>query len=311
MRARAKRKTRGPTSGERVERVDDRAQTRRNSWTRREFASALTGAVAGLSVASAGLAAPPDADEPAIDPGALDLFGPGGPGGPELQIDLPQLQYAGDWNPRPGAMRELGQELRLRTRLAPQREPSVVGLDDDELFQTPFLYVAGRGGLPELEAGSSAGDRVESQLRRFVDLGGMIVFDDADGGADFQFRRDVEALIGRMLPGSKLAPVAADHVLYRSFYIIDSPAGRTRAEDHVLGVQDEGRITILLLPNDLGGALARGKDGLYRWSCTPGGSVQREWAIRFGVNILLYATCTDYKSDRAHVETLLRNRRWK
>jgi hypothetical protein len=44
---------------------------------------------------------------------------------------------------------------------------------------------------------------------------------------------------------------------------------------------------------------------------TPGGSQQREWAIRFGVNLLLYATCTDYKADRAHVETLLRSRRWR
>ena len=247
-------------------------------------------------------ALPPDAD---LDAEALELFGPRT--GPELQIDLPQLQYGGDWNPRPGAMRELGQELRLRTRLVPLREPSVVSLAVEELFQTPFLYVAGRGGLPGLVDDGKA----HAQLRRFVDLGGMIVFDDADGGADVGFGRDLDRLIAAMLPGAKLSRVAADHVLFRSFYIIDYPAGRTRAKDHVLGVQDEGRIKILVLPNDLGGALARGDDGLYRWPCTPGGNVQREWAIRVGVNILLYATCTDYKSDRAHVETLMRNRRWR
>ncbi|PRQ00529.1 DUF4159 domain-containing protein [Enhygromyxa salina] len=162
------------------------------------------------------------------------------------------------------------------------RDPSIVRLDPSELFQTPFVYIAGRGGLPGLVGNEQA----ERQLRRFVDLGGMIMFDDAD-----------------------LARVGADHVLYRSFYIIDFPAGRARGQDHVLGVQDEGRIKILVMPNDLGGALARGDDGYYRWNCTPGGSVQREWAIRFAVNILLYATCTDYKSDRAHVETLMQSRR--
>jgi hypothetical protein len=182
-----------------------------------------------------------------------------------------------------------------------------VSLDPKELFQTPFLYVAGRSGLP----GLVDDERAQSQLRRFVDLGGMIVLDDADGGADFGFARDVETLIAKLLPGSKLSRVAADHVLYRSFYIVDFPAGRTRAKDHMLGVQDEGRIKILVMPNDLGGALARGDDGHYRWPCTPGGNVQREWAIRMGVNLLLYATCTDYKSDRAHVETLMRNRRWR
>ena len=34
-------------------------------------------------------------------------------------------------------------------------------------------------------------------------------------------------------------------------------------------------------------------------------------AVVLGVNILLYATCTDYKSDRAHVETLIESRRWR
>jgi hypothetical protein len=274
-------------------------------WPRRRF---LTAAGLGpLALASTRTrAAPPEGDDlPELDEESYQLFAPRT--GPELQIDLPQLQYGGDWNPRPGAMRELGQELRLRTRLVPLRDPSVVSLDPKELFQTPFLYVAGRSGLP----GLVDDERAQSQLRRFVDLGGMIVLDDADGGADFGFARDVETLIAKLLPGSKLSRVAADHVLYRSFYIVDFPAGRTRAKDHMLGVQDEGRIKILVMPNDLGGALARGDDGHYRWPCTPGGNVQREWAIRMGVNLLLYATCTDYKSDRAHVETLMRNRRWR
>jgi hypothetical protein len=285
-------------------------------WPRRRLlraASAGLGALALAPVAAVvprrARAAPPEELPPELaeefDRFGFDNFGPGS--GPQLELDLPQLEYGGDWNPRPGAMRSLGQELRLRTRLAPVRDPSVVSLDPAELFLTPFLYVAGRGGLPGLRDNEDA----ERTLRRFVDLGGMIVFDDADGGADFGFERDVEGLVGRMLPGAKLTRVAADHVLYRSFYLIDFPSGRTRARDHVLGVQDEGRIKILYIPNDLGGALARGEDGYYRWSCSPGGSVQREWAIRLGVNVLLYATCTDYKSDRAHVETLMRSRRWR
>lgn len=273
-------------------------------WPRRRFLT--TAGLGPLALASLpSRAAPPQQQHDEFDPGGFELFAP--KSGPELQIDLPQLQYGGDWNPRPGAMRELGQELRLRTRLVPLRDPSTVSLEPRELFSTPFLYIAGRGGLP----GLVDEERAQGQLRRFVDLGGMIVFDDADGGADFGFARDVEALIDKLLPGSRLSRVAADHVLYRSFYIVDFPAGRTRAKDHMTGVQDEGRIKILVMPNDLGGALARGDDGHYRWPCTPGGNVQREWAIRMGVNLLLYATCTDYKSDRAHVETLMRNRRWR
>lgn len=222
-----------------------------------------------------------------------------------LTVDLPQLQYPGKWNPRPGAMRELAVELRLRTRLEPVREPSVVTAESRALFATPFLYIAGEGNLPPLAA------KAEAALGRFLDLGGMIVFDAADGGTDGGFERDVAALLARIIPGSPLTRVAADHVLYRAFYLVDVPLGRTSAHDHVLGIQEEGRLKALLVRNDLGGALARGQDGLFTHPCTPGGAEQREWAFRFAVNILLYATCTDYKADRAHVETLLRNRRWR
>ena len=285
---------------------------RDRAWLRRRFLATSAAALGALGSGGRVRAAPPTA-EPEIPPelqAELDAMGYGlfGPrSGPELELELPQLEYAGDWNPRPGVMGVIGQELRLRTRLAPTRDPKSVTLDPEQLFQTPFLYVAGRGGLPGLVGNPDA----EHNLRRFVDLGGMIVFDDADGGADFAVSRDLDTLIAAMLPGAKLTPVSDEHVLYRSFYIIDYPMGRTRTKDQMLGVQDEGRIKILFMPNDLGGALAKGADGYYRHECTPGGSVQREWAMRLAVNILLYATCTDYKSDRAHVETLMRDRRWK
>jgi hypothetical protein len=256
---------------------------------RRQLCTALLGLLGGT------LGAKTAAAQPGISLGDV----------PPLEIDLPQLQYPGDWNPRPGALRELGIELRLRTRLEPFRQPSVVKADDSELFATPFLYIAGESGFPNL------GGKPEAALRRFVDLGGMLVFDAADGGTDTRFLADVRKLLERVLPGSSLVAVPRDHVLYRSFYIIDEPTGRTRTRDHALGIQEEGRIKVLFLPNDLGGALSRNEDGLYRHPCTPGGADQREYAIRFGINLLLYATCTDYKSDRAHVETLLRSRRWR
>lgn len=249
----------------------------------------------------------PDPTFDGADPSTLDPFGGNlrGVDPSTITIDLPQLRYEGRWNPRPGAMRVLARELRLRTRLEPVLEPGEVTTPAKELFATPFLYVAGEGELPPLPPGG------EEALRRFIDLGGLILFDAADGGTDPGFVRDVKALLQRIAPASEVAPVGRDHVVYRSFYIVDTPMGRTRTHDHVLGVQDEGRLRALIMRNDLGGALAETNDGLPAYPCTPGGNVQREWAIRFGVNVLLYATCTDYKADRAHVETLLRSRRWR
>src|SRR5690606_10735687 len=99
------------------------------------------------------------------------------------------------------------------------------------------------GGLPSL------GRAAEAALGRFLDLGGMILFDAADGGADLGFERDVAALLGRVLPGAALTRVASDHVLYRSFYLVEAPLGRTATFDHVLGVHEEGRLKALLVRN--------------------------------------------------------------
>lgn len=243
------------------------------------------------------LAAPPHA------PGGFGGWAP--PTGDSIRLDLPQLRYAGDWSPRPGAMRVLARELRLRTRLEPVAEPTTVEATQVALFETPFLYVAGQGALPQ------QGEEAEQNLRRFIDLGGLILFDAADGGTDLAFTQSVRELLGRIMPGSELAPVSSEHVVYRSFYLVDFPWGRTQVHDSLLAVQEEGRLKVMLTRNDLGGALAETDSGLAAYPCTPGGADQREWAMRFGVNVLLYATCTDYKADRAHVETLLRSRRWR
>lgn len=207
-------------------------------------ASALGVPALGLPARSASAAGlPPDVYSSSAQPDAMTL-------------DLPQLRYSGNWSPRAGAMRVLARELRLRTRLEPVAEPSTVKPDDPKLFETPFLYVAGDAALPDL------GEPAEQQLRLFVDLGGLIVFDAADGGADPTFTNDVRKLLDRIMPGSLLAPVSREHVLYRSFYMIDFPWGRTQVHDKLLAVQEEGRIKVLLMRNDLGGALAETVDGL-------------------------------------------------
>ena len=38
----------------------------------------------------------------------------------------------------------------------------------------------------------------------------------------------------------------------------------------------------------------------------PGGEVQREYAYRAGVNMIMYALSGNYKSDQVHAPTILR-----
>ncbi len=219
------------------------------------------------------------------------------------QIDLPQLAYDGTWNPRAGALEELGREVRLRSRVEPVQTPTVVRPGDAALFHTPFLWVAGGDALPPFDPSALR------RLRRFIDLGGLMVFDDASGGSAPDFRRSVLELSEQLAPSTPMREVTPEHVVYRSFYLVDRAYGRTDFGTPLLGVHDAGRLKMLFVPGDLGGAFSRDLRGSYRYPCNPGGPSQREEAIRLGVNIVLYATCTDYKSDRAHVETLERSRR--
>ena len=42
----------------------------------------------------------------------------------------------------------------------------------------------------------------------------------------------------------------------------------------------------------------------------PGGDTQREEAFRLGVNLVMYALCLDYKTEQAHIDYILRTRRF-
>ena len=114
-----------------------------------------------------------------------------------------------------------------------------------------------------------------------------------------------------MFPGRSLLRISADHVLFRSFYRLDYPAGRAIHRPYVEGLSIGPRIGVVLNHNDLFGALAKGADGSWASTPEPGGESQREMAMRFGVNLTMYALCQHYKDDQVHLDYLLHRRKWR
>jgi hypothetical protein len=116
-----------------------------------------------------------------------------------------------------------------------------------------------------------------------------------------------------------LEPVPADHVLTKAFYLLREFPGRW----------DGGKLWVEALPPaDPGAAAApaRGGDGVSPviiggndWAAAwatdaqgrplvdvaPGGGRQRELAIRFGINLVMYTLTGNYKADQVHVPALL------
>jgi hypothetical protein len=231
--------------------------------------------------------------------------------GPGSKFTFGQLQLGarGDLGPRPGALRRLAWEIAKRTSVDAQLDPVIVTPTSDTLHETPFLYLSGER---ELDLPSPSG--IEA-LRRFLTFGGFLLIDSAEGSTDGAFDGSVRKLIAAVFPpvgaAKPLEVVPSDHVVYKSFYLLDRPLGRLAIAPAMEAVIRDGRIVAAYVANDLGGAWMRDDFGNYELPCEPGGERQRELAFRMGVNLVMYALCLDYKADQVHVPFIMKRRRWK
>ena len=106
-----------------------------------------------------------------------------------------------------------------------------------------------------------------------------------------------------------LAPLNGDHVLGRSFYLLQEFPGRFTGE--TIWVQrDQDRANDSVSPyiigaNDWAGAWAVDAAGRNPYATIPGGARQRTLAYRFGVNVVMYALTGNYKTDQVHVPAIL------
>lgn len=216
-------------------------------------------------------------------------------------FDVRTVEHAGGRPPRPSAPRRLAWEVRKRTSIETRLEPTRARLDDPAIFETPFLYWAGDEAFPPL------GESEITGLRRFLSFGGFVLVDDAAPESD-GFASSVRREIARALPANPLERLAADHTIYRSFYLLSRPEGRIRGPDHLEAITLGGRVALVLSRHDLGGAWARDNFGNWEHPVVPGGDAQRERAIRLGVNIVMYALCLDYKDDQVHAPFIMRRR---
>jgi len=221
-------------------------------------------------------------------------------------LALAQVRHGGVWNPRPTAALALAEEIRYRTSIDVRLERTQVTLAEPELFGHPFLLLQSAGELPRL--GRAEGDN----LKKFLELGGFLVADNVGKMTPSEaFDRSFRAELKRLFPSYALERIPAEHVLYRSFYRIDYPAGRILDSPFLEGLVLDGRYAVVYSRNDLSGAWSRDEFGGWQYDVMPGGEAQRETALRLGVNLAMYALCLDYKDDHVHIDYLLRQRRWR
>ncbi|MBV9945319.1 MAG: DUF4159 domain-containing protein, partial [Myxococcales bacterium] len=148
-------------------------------------------------------------------------------------------------------------------------------------------------------------------LRRFFALGGILLVDDAAPDAKGDpgpFGRAARRELARVIPDAIPVPLATDHVVFRTFYLLRRAEGRLEGPPSLDAIVRGGQAQVLFSEHDLGGALARGAAGGWEAAVLPGGEVQREHAVRLAVNIAMYVLCSNYKDDQVHAPFLMRRR---
>jgi hypothetical protein len=230
-------------------------------------------------------------------PGRASAFG-------ESSKFIPAMaRHRGRWDARPHGLRRLCWEVSNRTSIEVFPEARPLALSDPELFKYPFLYFGGEGAFPPLSEDEVA------HLRRWLTYGGFLLADANDGSAgdgfDASFRRE----LARVLPNAPLSRLPPDHVIYKTFYLLEPQGGRLLVRPFLEHARVGRRAAVVYSQNDLAGAWSRDEHGDWEYEVSPGGESQREMALRTGVNLVLYALCLDYKEDAVHLPFIMRRRR--
>lgn len=216
-------------------------------------------------------------------------------------------------------LRGLSVVLFQRTSVEPA-EPIGVDIERDELAFFPFLYWP---VTPDMPLPSEA---AYARLNQYLRTGGMILFDtrDADlaaaGGTTPSGRRLQELARPLDIPPLEILP--PDHVLTRTFYLLQDFPGRFAARElwveaappdaeQVEGMPfrnlNDGVTPVVIGGNDWAAAWAMDDRGnpLVPVGRGQSGERQRELAFRFGVNLVMHVLTGNYKSDQVHVPALL------
>lgn len=187
----------------------------------------------------------------------------------------------------------------LRRRSAADLAPAdAIDPEVDDLSFYPLIY------WPLVDGQQPFSEFAQTRINRYLDSGGMILIDSRD--QEVEPARLRRLLAGLEIPILDKAP--GDHILFRSFYLLDHAYGRFAAPLWLDARPDQrldGVASVLFGGNDWASAwmLEEGRTPENRTDdISPR---QREMAWRFGVNLVMYALTGSYKGDQVHLPAIL------
>ncbi|TKT77364.1 DUF4159 domain-containing protein [Aquamicrobium sp. LC103] len=211
----------------------------------------------------------------------------------------------------------LSRFLIEKTALEPG-EPAGVDIESDELAFYPLVY------WPIDPDGPMPSEAALARVDAYMQQGGTVLFDTRDqystgfdaNSTSASNNRLRDILANMNVP--PLEPVPDDHVLTKAFFIMPEFPGRyngsplwveasldaANTESRPVRTGD-GVSPIMITANDFAGAWAIDSSGNPLLPTVPSDPMQRVYAMRGGVNIMMYMLTGNYKSDQVHVPVLL------
>jgi hypothetical protein len=173
----------------------------------------------------------------------------------------------------PTAEQNLYAAINALTSLPLTYENKILTLDDDEIFDFPFVYICevGYWSIKEKEA---------ERLAEYLARGGFLIVDDFRGGYEWSNFLDQIKRVAPQTP--KL--LSLDHPIFHCFFDFDrlgdhAPYGRYSPQYYAIYDGDGRMVAVINRDNDIG-------DG---WEWPETDEVFSTEAFKLGINYLIYA----------------------
>lgn len=185
---------------------------------------------------------------------------------------------------------------------------TAVNPEIDPLAYYPVIY------WPMTQQQTGLSIAAARNIQDYLNQGGLILIDTRDSqfsgepGASTPGTRTLRELT-QNLQIPELMSIPEDHILTRSFYLLDDFPGRYAGGK--LWVEKEPNphhdavTSVIIGANDWAAAWSKDAGDRARYKVEPGGETQRETAYRFGVNLVLTALTGNYKADQVHIPYIL------
>ena len=198
-------------------------------------------------------------------------------------------------------LQTLQEALRKRTTIDPDKEIIALNLEADTLIPFKFIY------WPIASGDQTISEKAQQKIQRFINSGGIIMFDVVDRD-NKPVQQRVSEILGNVSLGS-LGPLTGKHALNITHYRIQ--AFPTRNKQAILTGAFNVDPIIVQIPDSrktesISSVIMGRRQWAKAWSGRGVYPEDKEYALKSGINVVMYVFAGKYKPDQMRIKETLK-----